>query len=550
MKRILYLNLFVASLFIACTQEFQPKGIKHVVIIGIDGMSVGGVMEANTPNFDSYIEDGVHSYHARDILPTVSSPNWAAMLTGSTAAQTGVASNGWEIDDYRLPPVLTTENGRYPDIFYVLKKNKAELKTASVYDWGDFGRLYDNTFVDIDIDPKGAEKTAKTAAEVLKNDKPDFLFVHLDHVDHAGHADGHMTPGYLKAVELADSLSAVIIDAAKEAGTFDETLFIIVADHGGVGYGHGDLTIQGNEVPFIMYGAGLKNNYELPVQVNVMDIPSTVAYVFGVPIPQAWVGRPITCAFEGAPEPDPATLVGQFLEPSTYVPVILPRKPNGESGGLFVGKKAIVTIESKGENGEIRYTTDGSIPTRKSTLYSDPFEMKESGAVKAIFFGNKGGQTAYSEGYFRVINNVTPQTGVNYKLYKGNDWAKLPDFKLLKPVESGRVYEFSTDELADKISDFTALVFEGYIQIAKDGKYVFATQSDDGSKLYVNDKLVVNNDGDHGIQEQQGSVNLKSGKNKIKMEYFNGGGGYYLSATYQGSETPTQIISPEVLTVR
>ncbi len=542
--------LVIAAAFTACTTEFQPKGIKHVVVIGIDGMSVGGVMEANTPNFDEYMKKGAWSFNTRNVMPTSSGPCWSAMLTASGITQTGITSNDWRSDNYSLPPVVTTEYGRYPDIFYAIKKTNKELKTASVYHWGGFAHLYDHTSVDIDMHTHNERNTGKKAAEVIVKEKPNFLFIQIDHVDGVGHSAGHMTPKYFESITLADSLTAQIVDATKEAGIYDETVFMIVADHGGIGYGHGHETVQGNEVPFIIFGAGIKKDYKIPTAVNLHTIAATSAYALNVTTPQVWMGRPVECAFEGASEPDQSTLMGEFLAPSTYVPIILPRKPNGESGGLFVNKKAMVTIETKGNDGKIRYTTDGSIPTAKSTEYTGPFEMKESGIVKAAYFGNSGGQSAISEGYFRVAGNVSANTGIKYSLYKGKDWDKLPDFTTLSSEEEGRVYEISTDELVEKIEDYTAVVYEGYINIETNGKYAFTTRSDDGSKLYINNKLVVNNDGDHGVQEREGSIDLKAGKNKIRVEYFNGGGGFYLSATYRSPELAKQIISPEILSLK
>ncbi len=554
MKKIRLLTFFLLSImlgvFISCNSKFQPQNIKHVVVIGIDGMSVGGLVEANTPNFDEYIKNGAWSFNTRNVLPTSSSPNWEAMLTASGVAQTGVTSNEWRYNNYNLPPVVTTENGRYPDIFYAIKKSNINLKTSSVYHWSGFANLYDKTNVDFDFDTKDEIVTGIKAAEIIKSEKPNFLFIQIDHVDGAGHHSGHMTPDYFKSIELADSLAGVIVNATKDVGIFEETIFIIVADHGGVGYGHGHETVQGNEVPFILYGSGIKKGYKIPIAVNLYDVAATSAFALNITAPQVWQGRPVISAFEGAPEPNPATLIGQFMSPSTHIPVIYPRKENGEVGGLFVDKKAIVSIEGKVADGKIRYTTDGSIPTVQSKVYTEPFETTQSGIVKAANFGNDGSQSAYTEGYFRVVKNITENTGVSYKLYQGKNWKKLPDFNRLKPFDEGRVFEFTTDDLADKIEESTGIVFEGMIQIEEEGEYTFTTKSDDGSKLFINGQEVVNNDGDHGVQEREGSINLKQGKAKICVEYFNGGGGFYLNATYRGPAITKQIISPEKLTLK
>ncbi len=544
---------FCMLLISACnTKDFHPKAIKRVVVIGVDGMSVPGLLKGNTPNFDKFMAEGAYSLHARDILPTVSSPNWEAMLTGSNAAQTGVTSNEWRHDVYNLPPVVTTENGRYPDIFYAIKKSNPSIKTASVYDWGGFGNLYDHHFVDVDVNVEkgGAKETTQKVVDVLKNEKPDFLFIQLDNVDHAGHADGHMSPSYISAVELADSLAGVITNAAKEAGTFDETMFLVIADHGFNGHNHGDQTIQGNEVPFILYGNGLKKGYQIPAAVNVTDVAATVACIFNVTAPQVWIGRPVICAFEGAPEPDPKSLMGQFLTTYNCTPAIYPVDSEGKSGGLFVNKTAIVTMKTEGKDGKICYTTDGSVPTKDDEVYIKPFELDHTATVRAAFFANDGKHSMYTEGFFRVYNNDAENMGINYKLYKGQNWTALPYFGFLKPVESGRVFEISSEQLAGKLGEYTGVVFDGFISLKNDGEYTFSTRSDDGSKLFIDEKEVVNNDGDHGTIEKQSSINLKAGKHKIKVAYFNGGGGGFLDVLMSGPDMARQVISPEYLSIK
>ena len=111
--------VIIVCVAIGCKVKNQPNNIEHVVIIGIDGMSVGGLEQSITPNIDEYIKNGAWSFNARNVLPTSSSPNWGTMLTGSGVAQTGITSNDWRYNNYILPPVVTTEYGRYPDIFYI-----------------------------------------------------------------------------------------------------------------------------------------------------------------------------------------------------------------------------------------------------------------------------------------------------------------------------------------------------------------------------------------------------------------------------------------------
>jgi len=70
-----------------------------------------------------------------------------------------------------------------------------------------------------------------------------------------------------------------------------------------------------------------------------------------------------------------------------------------------------------------------------------------------------------------------------------------------------------------------AMEFDGFIKIEKDNNYVFRLISDDGSRLYIDDQLVINNDGFHGTEARDGELALKEGLHPFKVQFFQGGGG-------------------------
>ncbi|MBK6378504.1 MAG: hypothetical protein IPF72_01635 [Chitinophagaceae bacterium] len=82
-------------------------------------------------------------------------------------------------------------------------------------------------------------------------------------------------------------------------------------------------------------------------------------------------------------------------------------------------------------------------------------------------------------------------------------------------------------------ADKFAFDFSGYIKIDKDAVYDFFTASDDGSKLFIDDDEIVNNDGDHGTEEKGGKAALRKGYHKIKVLYFDSGGGNELKVFIQ-----------------
>ena len=87
----------------------------------------------------------------------------------------------------------------------------------------------------------------------------------------------------------------------------------------------------------------------------------------------------------------------------------------------------------------------------------------------------------------------------------------------------------------------------GKIRVAKTDKYKFFLESDDGSKLFVYDRQVVNNEGLHGMKEVSGEVELTAGDHPFRIDYFQGGsvGGCRLS--WESKEIEKQIIPSSAL---
>ncbi|KNY25374.1 carbohydrate-binding protein [Pseudobacteroides cellulosolvens] len=132
--------------------------------------------------------------------------------------------------------------------------------------------------------------------------------------------------------------------------------------------------------------------------------------------------------------------------------------------------------------------------------------------------------------------------GLDFKYYEGY-WNDLTNFSNLSPVSQGVIDNF-------KISSNRAnygYTFTGYVNIATSGYYTFYTKSDDGSRLYIGSRLVVDNDGKHSAQEKSGSIYLAAGKHEIKVNYFNRDGEDVLEVRYSGQGITKQLIPDSAL---
>ncbi len=533
----------------AIQEEKNQSGIANVVVIGVDGMSPDGIKNAHTPMLDSMVKNGAATMHARSVLPSSSSPNWASMIMGADTEQHGITSNGWEKFDHRLPPVVATKEGTFPSIFTLFKDQQPEAQVGAIYDWDGFGRLFEKTEVDFDIDGDHEDGTTQDAVAYLAKNNPKFTFIHLDHVDHAGHSMGHGSQEYYTSVQKADSLIAKIVDATKASGMYENTMFVVASDHGGLGFGHGGESPAEMTIPFVLFGKGIKKGYEIEETVYQIDNAPTVAYALGLKTPQAWIGRPVKGAFVGNEKP----VLRYKRKEQVMAPKILPDAGFYEpAGGVFKADSVPVIIQNPNNRGTIRYTLNAEVPTLdNSEVYKDTFYLKGTAVLKAAIFEEGVLQSTLTEGNFRIVP-PDYMDAVEHQVYYVENIDKLPDFSKLRPVKKGHVTEFSHKNLIGDSTkeDQIAVVFESLINIAESGRYKFFTNSDDGSKLYVNGDLIVDNDGDHGVRERSGSIQLNQGQHKIRVEYFNGGGGYHLDVKYQGSNIPKQILPANQLVVK
>jgi predicted alpha/beta superfamily hydrolase len=187
---------------------------------------------------------------------------------------------------------------------------------------------------------------------------------------------------------------------------------------------------------------------------------------------------------------------------------------------------------------DLRYTVDGSEPTVKSPEAGQMISITGPATltIKSCSPGAKYSKTA--KGSFESgevmpaiakLKKAAPG-GLKYSYYEGN-WDSLPDFTTMKPSVTGIADStFSIQKLPSKTN--FACLFEGYLEIVTDGYYIFGLGSDDGSKLYLGDKLLIDNDGLHAVVTKSFVMPLQKGFYPVRLEYFQKEGGSGLDLIY------------------
>jgi predicted AlkP superfamily pyrophosphatase or phosphodiesterase len=270
-----------------------------LVLIGFDAWGAYSFPKADMPMAKRMAQNGSSTMNARCVRPAKSSCNWASMVMGADPDIHGYIDWDTTVPAFETP---TDHYGIFPTIFALMRDQRPELKIGYFYEW-DLLRLFcpdaaahrKEMMGSLSYDPAQAERIA----DYIREEKPDFTFIQFDEPDHRGHEAGHDTPPYYELLTRLDSLAAIIEKGVKDSGAYDDTIFILTSDHGGVERDHGGDTPMERNIPLIVFGKNVRKGYTIKSMVMIYDIPATMAYIFGVKTPQPWIGRPITEIFIG-----------------------------------------------------------------------------------------------------------------------------------------------------------------------------------------------------------------------------------------------------------
>ena len=159
---------------------------------------------------------------------------------------------------------------------------------------------------------------------------------------------------------------------------------------------------------------------------------------------------------------------------------------------------------------------------------------------------------AFKDGYLpsfskteRIAFADPKKNGLHYTVLEGS-WEERPDTSKLKPVSSGMVYGIDLQTIPRR-EDYVAVIFEGYLEIPVSGDYTFYLSANDGSVLYLDHRLVIDNAGYSGKKSSAGKINLSKGRKKIKILYFENSGSESIDLTYAGPGILKQAIPANIL---
>ena len=210
------------------------ENYKRVIVVGIDGLGAFDA-DVDTPNLDRIRsgDDVLYTHTATSVVPSISAQNWSAMLLGVSPQRHGNTNESIEANE-------TPDYQTYPSIFKYIRNTYPEATMGSIVNWSpiNYGVIEHNIGVDLQTNSSDDE-IANTAVKYWTENDPIMTFLHFDSVDHEGHSTGYQKEKYYEALKNVDRDVGVVYDALESLGYLDDTLFVILTDHGGVGTNHG-----------------------------------------------------------------------------------------------------------------------------------------------------------------------------------------------------------------------------------------------------------------------------------------------------------------------
>ncbi len=219
-----------------------------------------------------------------------------------------------------------------------------------------------------------------------------------------------------------------------------------------------------------------------------------------------------------------------------------PRVTAHGAPAAFLGA-ANVALRASRPDARIRYTLDGSAPTLRSTTHAAPIELDRSCVLRAVaevdgklspFVLEQRYEAWTEDSLLPAVAVVGVEPGLRYAAYEGG-WQTLDQLAEAEAAGAAASGVHDRLDLAPRPRDeHFALVYEGFLAVPAAGVYRFHLASDDGSRLRLHDRLVVDHDGLHGMTPRTGTIGLGAGLHPLRVEVFNATGGMGLRLEWEG----------------
>jgi arylsulfatase A-like enzyme len=207
--------------------NLRHRAPKRALMILVDGITPAALQRAHTPTFDALAAGGVAAADARTVFPTITGPAHTSILTGARVGTHG----------FLYPKMLDAYGNRMLDFPEGLMQAETIAEAwrpngiTSVGIGSRFLRGAD-ALVSEGVVGEDMEDITNRAIAALYDWEPYFLMVVFYAADSLGHVLGPEAAETLAAIEDIDTLAARLLESYGAKGFLDETVVVVLADHG------------------------------------------------------------------------------------------------------------------------------------------------------------------------------------------------------------------------------------------------------------------------------------------------------------------------------
>jgi predicted AlkP superfamily pyrophosphatase or phosphodiesterase len=224
------------------TQQAKAAATTPLLLISIDAYRADYFNRGVTPNLAAMAATGVHADSMQPSFPSLTFPNHYAIVTGLVPDHNGIVNNNmWdaELGAFSLSDRKAVSNGLWWDQGTPLWEtaDAAGLRTATMFWPGseadiqgkrpDFWKPFD-----MKVTPDQRVDQVLAWLDLPIDQRPSFVTLYFDAVDHAGHTYGPDTPEVNQALRDTDAAIGRLVDGLRQRGLYDKINIIVLADHG------------------------------------------------------------------------------------------------------------------------------------------------------------------------------------------------------------------------------------------------------------------------------------------------------------------------------
>ncbi|MQA90991.1 MAG: sulfatase-like hydrolase/transferase [Gemmatimonas sp.] len=272
----------------------SSPGIRRAVFLLMDGLRADAVSRFPLPILSALAAEGASTFSAQTVKPSVTAAAMTSIFTGLPPEEHGIAGQTFAIpkDLYRLRPLprLLLSHASLPTSVLA-----AQIPLA--FRWLSRRLAAIAAVGEAHFDGDGCDQVLDLAATQLRAQTSGLIFMHWPDADRAGHVHGWTSHAYEAAARRMDARLADLVALIERQDA--ETLLIVCSDHGGGGArsdDHDSTHPDDTTIPIILSGSTVHPTV-LRSGVTLLDLPATLLWSFGVPIPPSYRGRPLIEAF-------------------------------------------------------------------------------------------------------------------------------------------------------------------------------------------------------------------------------------------------------------